>query len=431
MSTSSFNRRRLLKAAVASATIPFIIPRHVLAQDGNPGANDRVKVGIVGLGLRIRQLLNWPKEMYLQSICDCNASQIPSFVDWYKQAAPEAEKAVQYADYRRMLETEKLDGVFVTTPTHVRSRAALIAIGAGMDVYAEKPFALTLQEAQALVKAVRKHQRVFQVGTQARSLAINRWAVEQLHNGAIGTITKVEVPNFLSPRDYKSPDTLKPRPEGLDWDRWTDQAPLYPCDPDLLGSTEAWGLYRAFDGGGSTWGMTGFGTHAFDQIQWALNKDKELPVEICTAETNNPKNRSPFYMKYADGTTIVMRGEAEGGPAFGGVFHGSKGKAEINRNQFRTNPPEIAAAMPKDLSQSEAGHVKNWLECVRSRKDPIVTVEIAHHHTMLCHFGVIAREIKRKLKFDAATEQFVGDEEANKHPSMVRARRAGYELPNV
>jgi predicted dehydrogenase len=431
MSTSSFNRRRLLKAAVASASIPFIVPRHVLAQDGNPGANDRVKVGIVGLGLRIRQLLNWPKEMYLQSVCDCNASQIPSFVDWYKQAAPEAEKAVQYADYRRMLETEKLDGVFVTTPTHVRSRAALIAIGAGVDVYAEKPFALTLQEAQALVKAVRKHQRVFQVGTQARSLAINRWAVEQLHNGAIGTITKVEVPNFLSPRDYKSPETLKPRPEGLDWDRWTDQAPLCACDPDLLGSTEAWGLYRAFDGGGSTWGMTGFGTHAFDQIQWALNKDKELPVEICTAETNNPKNRSPFYMKYADGTTIVMRGEAEGGPAFGGVFHGSKGKAEINRNQFRTNPPEIAAAMPKDLSQSEAGHVKNWLECVRSRKDPIVTVEIAHHHTMLCHFGVIAREIKRKLKFDAAAEQFVGDEEANKHPSMVRDRRAGYELPNV
>lgn len=431
MSNSSFNRRRLLKTAAASVAFPFIIPRHVLAQDGKPGANDRVKVGIVGLGLRIRQLLNWPKDMYLQSVCDCNAPQIPSFIEWYKQAAPEAEKAVQYADYRRMLETEKLDGVFVTTPTHARSRPALIALAAGIDVYAEKPFALTVQESQVLRKAVRKYQRVFQVGTQARSLAINRWAVEQLHNGAIGTITKVEVPNFLSPRDYKTPATLKPRPEGLDWERWTDQSPLHPCDPDLLGSTEAWGLYRDFDGGGSTWGMTGFGTHAFDQIQWALNKDKELPVEICATETNNAANRSPFYMKYADGTTIVMRPEAEGGPAFGGIFHGSKGKAEINRNQFRTNPPEIAAAMPQDLSSSESGHVKNWLDCVRSRKDPIVTVEIAHHHTMLCHFGVIAREIKRKLTYDAATEQFVGDDAANNHPSMIRPRRAGYELPNV
>jgi len=431
MIRNPLNRRLFLTSAAASVAVPFVIPRHVLAQGGQVGANDRVKVGIIGLGLRIRQLLNWPKEMYLQAICDCNAPQIPSFVNWYKAAAPEAEKAAQYADYCRMLEREKLDGVFVTTPTHARSRPALLALAAGIDVYAEKPFALTAQEGQALVKAVRKHQRVFQVGTQARSLAINRWAVEQLHKGAIGTISKVEVPNFLSPRDYKTPAALKPCPAGLDWDRWTDQAPLYPCDPDLLGSTEAWGLYRDFDGGGSTWGMTGFGTHAFDQIQWALNKDKELPVEIVATETDHPKNRSPFSMKYADGVTIVMRREDEGGPAFGGVFFGSKGKAEINRNQFRTNPTEIAAQMPKDLSPSEAGHVKNWLDCVRSRKDPIATVEIAHHHTFLCHFGVIAREVKRTLKFDAATERFIDDNEANNHPSMHRNRRKGYELPSV
>jgi len=432
MSRIRFSRRRFLQTATAATlTVPLVIPRHVLAQAGSPGANERVRVGVIGLGLRIRQLLNWPQEMYLQAVCDCNAPQIPAFLNWYKQSAPEAEKAAQYADYREMLEKEKLDGVFVTTPTHVRARPALLALAAGIDVYAEKPFALTVQEGQTLVKAVRKYQRVFQVGTQARSLPINMWAVDQLHKGAIGKVSRVEVPSFLSPRDYKSPDVLKPCPEGLDWDRWTDQAPLCPCDPDLLGSTEAWGLYREFDGGGSTWGMTGFGTHAFDQIQWALGKDRELPVEICATETSNPANRSPFYMKYADGTTIVMRAEGEGGPAFGGVFFGSDGKAEINRNQFRTNPPEIAAAMPKELDPSEVGHVKNWLDCVRSRKDPRVTVEIAHYHTILSHFGVIAREIKRKLKFDAASEQFVDDDQANQHPSMLRARRAGYELPTV
>lgn len=427
----SLNRRRFLKAAAQSAAMPVIIPRHVLGKDGSPGANERVRIGIIGLGLRIRQLLNWPKEMYLQAVCDCNLPQIASFLHWYKDSAPEAERAVAYTNYVEMLEREKLDGVIVTTPTHVRARPALLALAAGIDVYAEKPFALTVQEGQRLVKAVRKYNRVFQVGTQARSLAINRWAVEQIHQGAIGTIAKAEVLNFLSPRDYLPPATLKPCPQGLDWDRWTDQAPLRPCDPDLLGSTEAWGLYREFDGGGSTWGMTGFGTHAFDQIQWALNKDEELPVEICAAETDDTTNRSPFTLKYADGTTIVMRPESEGGPAFGGVFFGSHGKAEINRNQFRTNPVEIAAAMPKDLTPSESGHVKNWLDCIRSRKDPIATVEIAHRHTLLCHFGVIARDLKRKLTFDAATEQFLGDEAANNHPSMIRPRRKGYELPNV
>ncbi|MCC7087310.1 MAG: Gfo/Idh/MocA family oxidoreductase [Pirellulales bacterium] len=431
MARYPLNRRHLLKAAAASIAAPMIIPRHVLGMDGTVGANDRVKFGVIGLGLRIRQLLNWPKEMYLQAVCDCNAPQIPSFLNWYKESAPEAEKAVQYSNYVEMLEREKLDGVFVTTPTHVRARPALLALAAGMDVYAEKPFALTVQEGQRLVKSVRKHQRVFQVGAQARSLAINRWAVDQIHKGAIGTISKVEVPNFLSPCDYSPPKELKPCPTGLDWDLWTDQTPLYPCDPDLLDSTEAWGRYREYDGGGSTWGMTGFGTHAFDQVQWTLGKDKELPVEICATETDNAQNRSPLYMKYADGTTIVMRPEGKGGPAFGGVFFGSKGKAEINRNQFRTNPAEIAAAMPKDLDPTETGHVKNWLDCIRSRQDPVTTVEIAHHHTLLCHFGVIARDLKRKLTFDVATEQFVDDEAANNHPSMVRPRRAGYELPSV
>ena len=434
------NRRRFLKTvAAASMSVPVIIPRHVLAQVGSPGANDRVRIGIVGLGLRSRHMMHWPKETYLQAVCDCNAPQISSFLNWYKQAAPEAEKAAQYADYRQMLEQEKLDGVFLTTPTHVRARACLIALAAGIDVYAEKPFALTAQEGQTLVKAVRKYRRVFQVGTQARSLPVNRWAVEQIHKGAIGTISKVEVGNFLSPRDYKTPDSLQPCPAGLDWDRWTDQAPLYPCDPGLLDSTGAWGLYRDFDDGGSSWGMTGFGAHAFDQIQWALGKDEELPVEICATETNNPKNRSPFYMKYADGTTIVMRSEGQGGPAFGGIFIGSQGKAEINRDLFRSNPAEIAAAMPQDLRgraehESVFGprlHVKNWLDCVRSRQDPVATVEMAHYHTMLCHFGVIAREVKRKLTFDAASEQFVNDPAANNHPSMTRPRRIGYELPEV
>ena len=94
MSRNKLNRRRFLNtAAAASVTVPFVIPRHVLASEGNPGANDRIKIGIIGLGLRIRQLLNWPKEMYLQAVCDCNAPQIPSFINWSKAAAPEAEKA--------------------------------------------------------------------------------------------------------------------------------------------------------------------------------------------------------------------------------------------------------------------------------------------------------------------------------------------------
>ena len=161
-----------------------------VGQDGNPGANERVKVGIVGLGLRIRQFLNWPKEMYLQAVCDCKRRRLPRSSTGTRRRPPKRRRPRSTPTTAGCSNQQKLDGVFVTTPTHARPRPSLLALAAGMDVYAEKPFALTVQEGQLLVKAVRKYKRVFQVGTQARSLAINRWAVEQIHNGAIGKISQ-------------------------------------------------------------------------------------------------------------------------------------------------------------------------------------------------------------------------------------------------
>ena len=452
-----------MKAAAATIAVPCLIPRSALAQNGNPGANEKVAVGVVGAGYRIREIMNHPKLMRLQAICDVQDSQIDLTINGnpgehrpypgYKTLDPDAVKAVRYKHYLEMFDKEKLDGVFITTPTHVRARITLFALAAGFDVYGEKPFALTAEQGRAIVDAVKKYKRVYQCGAQARSIPLNQWAVKQLHNGAIGKIMKAEMTNFLSPVDYKphaiteewvqrglagrgktldgnNPLAVRECPADLDWDAWCGPAPLYPFHELLLGSTEGWGLFRDYDNGGSTWGMTGFGTHAFDQIQWALNKDNELPVEIEAAEPNHPKNRSPFTMTYADGTQIVIREEGESNNAFGGFLYGDKGKAEITRGQFRTNPKAIADTMPPDIRRDELDHVKNWLECIKTREMPRTSAIVAHHHTLLCNFGVICREVPGKLKFDAETETF-NNAVANNHPSMRREARKGHELPKV
>ena len=300
-------------------------------------------------------------------------------------------------------------------------------------MYAEKPITLTIEEGQALIRAVRKHQRIFQAGTQARSMPVNRWAVELLHRGAIGKITKVEVPNFDAPKEYKPLAQGQPVPEGLDWDQWCNQVPLFPCDLRLIKDLYTWAPLRPFDGNGTIWGMTGFGTHAYDQIQWGIQKDGTSPVEIWPAQPGSLT--SPVHMRYADGLLLEMMEQPHKGPAFGGIFHGDKGKLEINRGKAQSNPAEIAKKPPKFHNlyphKTTAWHVKNWLDSIRSRQEPNCPVEAAHRHTVLCHLANVARDLGRKLKYDPQTDRFVGDDEANRHPSVTRPRRKGYELPDL
>ena len=158
------------------------------------------------------------------------------------------------------------------------------------------------------------------------------------------------------------------------------------------------------------------------QAGWALDAFDVLLYVFALTTIMKEWGLSPAAAGFLAATTLFSS-------AFGGIFFGSKGKAEINRNQFRTNPASIAAAMPKDLSPSEAGHVKNWLDCVRSRKMPRADVEIGHRSISLAHLANITRQLNRKLKWDPKKEHFVGDAEADKMVS--RPRRKGYELPNV
>ena len=141
-------------------------------------------------------------------------------------------------------------------------------------------------------------------------------------------------------------------------------------------------------------------------------------------------------MRYADGQVLEMMTEPGAGPRFGGIFIGEQGKVEINRNVMRSNPVEIAQSVPAfdnpyPGKDDTSYHIADWPDAIRTRRDPNCPVETAHRHSVLCHLANIARQVKCRLRYNPRVDRFVGDDEANNHPSVRRPRRKGYELPNL
>lgn len=419
--TTGSTRRDFLKtAAAASAAIgaPTFIPARVLGRDGTPSANEQIIIGVIGVGGRCRQLIDQVPE----------GGRIVAASDCYLQRATDAAKERKakwalYQDYRQMFDKEKLDAVIIATPDHARTLPCIRAVQAGLDVYAEKPLTAYVHEGRVLVNAVRKHNRIFQVGTQQRTMEVNRFCCAYVREGKIGKVKQVSAVNYPSSRRYESlPE--EPVPATDDWNTWCGPTPLRPFNGQLQ---FAWMQWHDYSGGE----MTNWGAHGVDQIQWALGKDGTGPTELWP-----DGDKGIISMKYADGTPV--RFERDGAPMGGAVFIGEDCKMEINRNRFATNPADFVKDAPDPASQDAkwegAGwiakpHIQNFLDCVKSRKLPNADVEIGHRSISVCHLVNITRELNRKLQWDPAKEQFVGDDEANK--LLNRPRRAGFELPEV
>ena len=417
------NRRSFLKqgSALAAAGIgsPYFVPSTALAAPGRPGANDRVGVGFIGTGGRARQLMDHlPEQAQIVAICDV-----------YRHRAEEANQLKKaawpiYADYRDLLERPDVDAVVVATPDHGRVLPCIHACQAGKDIYAEKPLTLTISEGRVLVQAARKYERVFQVGSQQRTMEMNRFACELVRSGGIGKLKVVKAICYTGPKRYQGlPEA--PVPEGDNWDAWQAQAEARPFSPHLQ---FGWMQWRSYSGGE----MTNWGAHGVDQIQWALGMSQSGPVEIWPT---SPGPNGKLRMKYKNG--IEVHYELEKGPHGGGIFAGTDCKIEINRNKFNTNPKDFVKDAPDPAAAQVwegAGwiarpHMQNWLDCIKTREKPNADVEIGHRSISVCHLANIAREIGRKLKWDPNTETFPGDEEANTY--LSRPRRKGYELPGL
>jgi predicted dehydrogenase len=339
---------------------------------------------------------------------------------------PDGESWSKYHDYRQMFEKEKLDAVFVETTTHARALICVQAMQAGLDVYAEKPLSLTVEEGQVLTVVARKYKRVLQVGTQQRSMPINIYASELVRTGKIGKIEKVIVCNFIGPETWTA-QPEQPMPEGLNWDQWCNQTPLRPYHQLLH---RGWPRWRDYDGGGQSWGVSGWGTHSLDQVQAALGTSLTGPVEVAVASS---RPDAAVRLRYANGTIVSLEQEIiKDHQQLGAIFKGTNGTIQIVRGDFRTDRPELKKEAPDVIVEGpgeNVQHIRNFVQCVRSRRKPNADVEIGHRSTSVCHLVNIARELGRSLKWDPKAERFAGDDEAN--GLLRRARRSGYELPKI
>jgi predicted dehydrogenase len=428
------SRRGFLRSAVATVAAPLVIPSGVLARPGQqPGANDRIIVAGIGVGRRCQQILD-----EVQKFADAKIAVLCDIYRPRSEAMAKKYKGEPATEYRKVLERKDIDAILTATVDHWRALTTIHACQAGKDVYAEKPLSLTIVEGRRMVEAARKYDRVVQTGSQQRSDRQNRFGCELIRNGRLGPLKEVIAHNYPSPWECALPG--QPVPEGLDWETWCGPTPLVPFHIDLFTprAKPGWISFRPYSGGE----MTGWGAHGLDQVQWALGMDETGPVEVWaegpkfdpptfhepTAQDVGDKqcDKPTVCFRYANGLKLTLGRSNPGGA----IFVGEKGTLEIHRSKLTADPEEILKEpIRADEIHLEASndHMRNWLDCIKSRRRPIADVEIGHRSTTVCHLGNIARWTGRRLKWDPVAETFPDDPEACK--LLDRERRKGYELP--
>lgn len=452
--SSRLNRRRFLgtaAAGVAAFQLPRFIPGEVLGAPGRPGANEQVNIGVIGVGSRAWDLLEiLPKvpEARVVAIADCSFPRTEETLKRFKADWR------PYQHYRKMIDAEKLDAVMVPTREHQRLLTCIHACQAGLDIFAEKPLALSIHEGRVLVQAVQKHRRVFQVDTQQRSVPIDKWACEFIEGGGIGkvhTVIGAHYPGTLP----MPPLGQSSVPEGLDWDLWLNQCPWHPYSetlhkrykgPVFTRSNISVGHWHRY----GTGEVGNLGAHGLDMIQFALGASESGPVEVwpLTSEYSDDLDRRiyfcPVAMRYPSGAVVRLErrdGDNQAWNWSGAIFIGDQGKIEIKRNALAANPKElIASAPPPGRDGIEEGsdtprayitieHIQNWIDCIKSREKPNAHEEIAQRTNTVIHLVLIARRLGRRLRWDPEREAFPDDSEAN--ALLNPPRREGYELPAI
>lgn len=423
-----------LAAAVASGMAPMFVPSRAF------GANERIVIGGIGVGKQGSGLVrSFAKIAQMGAISDV-------YLPRAEQVAKDVGAAAVHQNYRALLDRKDIDAVIVATPHHWHALCCIHAAQAGKDIYCEKPLAYSIVEGRRVVEAVRKHGRVLQTGLQQRSGGKEYAGCMFVRNGALGRITRVIASKYCSPMDPDFPE--QPVPEGLDWERWCGPADLLPFNQVVWdnNSNPSWVSLRPFSGGS----MTDWGAHGLDMAQWGLGMDDTGPEEIWTegapfaAQVSTPASPGG-RQKGPAGPTVFMRYpgdvvmELTGGPQFGVTFVGEKGRLTLERGKFTSDPAELTAkplTSPSIEVARSTNHHQNWLDCIRSRQDPVANVEIGQRTTSVCHLANIARwvsgltgETGQKLRWDAAAERFTNSDEANRF--LSRPARKGYELPDT
>ncbi|HJB85232.1 MAG TPA: Gfo/Idh/MocA family oxidoreductase [Candidatus Alistipes merdigallinarum] len=443
-SKSKISRRDFLKFSAIGAAGALLAPSGLTAattqsSKSKSSANDTINIGFIGLGQQAMHLLNGFITIDgVRVVAGCDVYDIKRarfekrVKDYYTNKGEKKCTVDLYEDYQDVLARPDIDAVVIATPDHQHALIAIAACKAGKDVYLEKPLTLTIYEGQQLRKAVRKYNRILQVGSQQRSDAEFIHAANLCREGELGKINLIKVHVGGSPTPYTLPK--QEVPAGLNWDKWlgplseefyynSDLNPIITLEPEQ--NEQLWGAWRWYKGMGGGL-MTDWGAHMFDIAQWAMGKDGNGgPVEIIPAGYSYYDH---LTYKYDNGTTVT---EQEFDGAKQGVkIYGDNGWIQVCRGEFIASDPKFMPEAQKEASdmpyETKVGHYQTFINSIRSRIDPNVPVETGHTSCTVCNLGNIANELKRPVVWNPIVEKFMNDPEAT--ALLHYEYRPGYSL---
>lgn len=416
------NRRtffRRVALPVAATALPTIIPASALGRDGAVPPSERVTLGIVGIGPRCRYVL---KGSLTHADLQCVA-----IADVQKSRRDEGKQLVDahygnsdcklYRDFREVLDRQDIDAVIVATGDRWHASASMLAAEAGKDVYSEKPCGITIDLCQQLSETIRRTGRVFQAGTQRRSVANFQQAVQLAHAGKLGKLHTLHASVYVP--EYKTqwlPAEPTPNREICDWNMWLGPAPWRPYNSAYVQG--GWRGYYDFDSGAR---LLDWGAHTVDLCQWANQADDTMPIEFAPQATN-------VTAKYANGVKLVIHflqtpfGKRPGWVQELGTcpvrFEGEAGSVEVGDSGGIVVKPDSLGQQLSQLPQKESGldvnaHTRNWLDCIKSRQSPAANHSVMRRSHIASHAAALSWMLNRPLKLDPDKEAFIDDLEAN------------------
>ena len=435
----SFLRTATLVAASTGVPLWFSEQSRAYAAAAVPlSPNDKPNIALIGCGGQGRYDTTLAvKFANVVAVCDADATRA-------EQASKQFGGAKVYHDFRKLLEHPNLHAVINGTPDHWHTFVNLAALKAGKDVYSEKPLTLTIDEGKRLVVAVKKSKRILQTGSQQRSDARFRLACELVRNDRLGQLKHVITSLPAGPRG--GPFATSPVPAGLDWNLWQGQAPAVDYVKEKCHSSfRYWYEYS----GGT---MTDWGAHHNDIALWGMGLDHSGPTRIegkplidMIPGGYTAASEYRIQYTYANGVTQTCQSASENGPdgskrgeskpgemPHGVRFEGTEGWIFVTRGKIEASRKELIeeplTSKKVELYVSN-NHMGNFFDCIRSRKAPICDAEIGHRSVSVCHLGVIALRLGRKLNWDPKKEEFVKDKEANAF--VARKMRNGFDYSYV
>jgi predicted dehydrogenase len=449
---SKLTRRKFTTTATLAGLTTALGASRVL------GANDRIRLGFIGLGNRGDQVLDAflpHKDAEVVALCDI----YQPYLDFAaKKVGAGGTRPEQYRDYHKLLGRADVDAVVVCTPDHWHALMTVEACAAGKDVYVEKPLSLCVAEGRKMVEAARNHKRVVQVGIQRRSAGYCKEVAELIRGGGIGKVTAVRCFHIMNewPKGIGNPPDSDP-PQGFDWDAWLGPAPKVRYNKNR-------GFYRFrwfYDYSGGQ--LTNFGVHYLAQVHWALGVEAPRLVTALGGKFARYDNREvPDTLEvvwHYPGDTLVTFSQFNATAAAGAArpceieFRGTKGTLYFSTSGYEVVPDviyvnEVTARTPVDRAQErryraggkplieprkvtahikDSDHARDFLDCVKSRKVCSCDVEYGHRVTTAALLGNIALKTKSVLEWDARAERFTNSTAANKLLSYEY--RPPYKLP--